>query len=107
MGSSVGRSWSHAAACARCLTGSRPATHPPPAPARAVDALARWEGSGREWRLVLAGEWDAPLPEAPAPAAAEPLAYGESISAHGMTCTSDSTGVGFTVRRASVDFLGD
>lgn len=49
-----------------------PLSHPPPAPARAVDALARWEGSGREWRLVLAGEWDAPLPEVPAALPAEP-----------------------------------
>ncbi|SMX64359.1 DUF6636 domain-containing protein [Brevibacterium antiquum] len=42
------------------------------------------------------------------------LGYGESITAEGMTCTStregmtcksDETGVGFTIRRASVDFL--
>ena len=42
------------------------------------------------------------------------LGYGDSISAEGMTCTSsregmtcksDDTGVGFNVRRASVDFL--
>lgn len=42
------------------------------------------------------------------------LGYGESITAEGMTCTStregmtcksDETDVGFTVRRASVDFL--
>ena len=42
------------------------------------------------------------------------LGYGDSISAAGMTCTSseegmncksDDTGVGFNVRRASVDFL--
>ncbi|WP_146000563.1 DUF6636 domain-containing protein [Brevibacterium ihuae] len=51
--------------------------------------------------------------EAPAPAAAEPLAYGESISAHGMTCTSerdgmsctsDTTGRGFSLARAGADF---
>ena len=42
------------------------------------------------------------------------LGYGETITAQGMTCTStregmtcksDDTGVGFTMRRASVDFL--
>lgn len=42
------------------------------------------------------------------------LGYGESVSADGMTCTStkegmtckaDSSGVGFNMRRASVDFL--
>ncbi|GAA1841683.1 DUF6636 domain-containing protein [Brevibacterium marinum] len=42
------------------------------------------------------------------------LGYGESITAEGMTCTStregmtcesDDSGVGFTIRRASVDFL--
>lgn len=42
------------------------------------------------------------------------LGYGESITAEGMTCTStregmtcesDESGVGFTIRRASVDFL--
>lgn len=42
------------------------------------------------------------------------LGYGESITAEGMTCTStregmtcksDETGVGFNMRRASVDFL--
>lgn len=42
------------------------------------------------------------------------LGYGESITAEGMTCTStregmtcksDESGVGFNMRRASVDFL--
>lgn len=53
----------------------------------------------------------APAPEAPA---AEPLDYGESIEAHGMTCTSErdgmsctsnATGKGFTVARAGADFV--
>ncbi|GAA4393936.1 hypothetical protein GCM10023167_23490 [Brevibacterium pityocampae] len=53
----------------------------------------------------------APAPEAPE---AEPLDYGESIEAHGMTCTSardgmsctsDATGKGFTVARAGADFV--
>lgn len=46
--------------------------------------------------------------------AARVLGYGDSVSAEGMTCTSteegmecksDDSGVGFNVRRASVDFL--
>ena len=53
---------------------------------------------------------DAPESNGPA----RVLGYGDSISAAGMTCTSseegmtcksDDTGVGFNVRRASVDFL--
>ncbi|WP_309130044.1 DUF6636 domain-containing protein [Brevibacterium sp.] len=53
---------------------------------------------------------EAPTPNGPT----RVLGYGEKISAEGMTCTStregmvcesDSTGVGFTMRRAGVDFM--
>ena len=53
---------------------------------------------------------EAPESEGPA----RVLGYGDSISAAGMTCTSseegmecksDESGIGFNVRRASVDFL--
>lgn len=65
--------------------------------------VANKEGSG--FSCVEAPESNGP---------ARVLGYGDSISAAGMTCTSseegmtcksDDTGVGFNVRRASVDFL--
>ncbi|RZL33871.1 MAG: hypothetical protein EOP35_16925, partial [Rubrivivax sp.] len=51
----------------------------PPAPARPGAAVgqARWEGEGRQWRLVLAGDWhDAALP---APPAGMPVADGTQV----------------------------
>jgi hypothetical protein len=65
--------------------------------------VANKEGSG--FSCVEAPETDGP---------ARVLGYGDSISAEGMTCTSseegmecksDDSGIGFNVRRASVDFL--
>ncbi|WP_209324737.1 DUF6636 domain-containing protein [Brevibacterium renqingii] len=65
--------------------------------------VANEEGAG--FSCVEAPEADGP---------ARVLGYGDSISAAGMTCTSakdgitcksDDSGVGFNVRRASVDFL--
>lgn len=61
-------------------------SHALPAPLTPTDAAdrgavgnARWEGEGRQWRLVLAGDWDADT-ELPAPPGELPVADGTQLS---------------------------
>ena len=64
-----------------------PAPLTPPAdagPANAVGSNARWEGEGRQWRLVLAGDWTGDT-ECPKPPAGMPVEDGTPPDLVGQT----------------------